>query len=117
MTNDSVHINFNNNLSNELRRSGADAWQVDIFWREDGKRAGVEHDEVSLSCEKRHVTVRIVRLLDSHPFNVRHADPFCTASQILNVAISSMGFPATLFHRFGVVVLDQREQPLAVQIL
>src|SRR5687767_7088341 len=86
------------------------ARQMHILWRKDRKTASAQRDEITVAGKEGHITIRVVRLIHLHSFNVRHTDALNASGHELHVTVSAMSFPATLTHGFGFVLLHECEQ-------
>jgi hypothetical protein len=90
---------------------------VDVLRTEDREHPLPHGDEIVARLEERDVAGRVVGLALARLRDVRVAHPLDAADHVLHVDVPAVRFPDTFLRRTGRVLLHQREQAIAVEIV
>jgi len=90
---------------------------MDIVWSEDRECTGGNGDELGAWLEKRDVPRGIVGLSLGNLPELRVPHSFRAVDDVLHIDVPAVGFPDARVRRAGVVLLDQRKQTIAVELV
>ncbi len=112
-----VHRCLDNDLAHQARLTGHVTRRVDILGPEDREHARADRDELAAGLEERDVARRIVRLALLHLGETRDTHPLRTCHDELHVDVAPVRFPDALAGRARGVLLHEREQMVAIEVV